>query len=256
MSETIEQRIVEEQRTATCTVCGTDFEYIAEGLVYLVGDNPRPLWKPKRTVCSEQCADDRETQRAAEAQVDAERERKRQANRLQQMVREIDEHRIWPRYRTNLELVDEVVQLPVDASVILSGPTGTGKTYQAWAMWRRWAIAFAQANHCIPEAHFYTAPDLLERLRRSFDGEPVRLSTNSMLVIDDLGVERPTEWVMEQLYRLIDERYRMRAPLIVTTNLNGRELRARLGDRLVSRLAEMCHAVRIEGKDRRLEVTR
>jgi DNA replication protein DnaC len=134
--------------------------------------------------------------------------------------------------------------------VILTGPTGTGKTFQAWAWWRRWA--FYATRDRVPDAQFYTAADLLERIRKSYDGERIELVPSELLVIDDLGVERPTEWVSEQLYRIVDERYRNCLPLFVTTNLTGVQLRDRLGDRLVSRLAEMCISVRLDGKDRRL----
>jgi DNA replication protein DnaC len=89
-------------------------------------------------------------------------------------------------------------------------------------------------------------------IRRSFSGDPVEF-TDDLLVIDDLGAEKGTEWVVEQLYRIVDYRYRMCLPLVVTTNLSGREIRDRFGDRILSRLVEACTAVKLTGDDKRSE---
>jgi DNA replication protein DnaC len=77
-----------------------------------------------------------------------------------------------------------------------------------------------------------------------------------MLHLDDLGVEKQTEWVLEQLYALINERYERQRSLIVTSNLEDDELEKQLGTRVVSRLVEICgDPVLLFDEDRRVRVT-
>ncbi len=78
----------------------------------------------------------------------------------------------------------------------------------------------------------------------------------SLLVIDDLGVERSTEYAMEKMFTVIDSRYRSRKPLIVTTNLKLEEIKnppdlthARIYDRILER----CAPVLFSGKNFREE---
>src|SRR5262249_55396211 len=95
----------------------------------------------------------------------------------------------------------------------------------------------------------YSLPKLLSRIRRTFDAESgeqsysdlfERLATVDLLHVDDLGAENRTEWVLEQLYALVNERYESKRSLVVTTNLEEQELEDQIGGRVVSRLVEMC----------------
>jgi DNA replication protein DnaC len=61
-----------------------------------------------------------------------------------------------------------------------------------------------------------------------------------LLHLDDLGAERRTEWVLEQLYSIVNERWQDQRSIIVTTNLGLDQLREQLGARTVSRLLEIC----------------
>ena len=88
-----------------------------------------------------------------------------------------------------------------------------------------------------------------ERYRyiRSFSNYP-------LLIIDDLGIERSTEYAKEQVYAVVDERYKSGLPIIVTTNLTIGEIREPrlLADaRITSRILEMCVPVNVNGPDRR-----
>lgn len=78
-----------------------------------------------------------------------------------------------------------------------------------------------------------------------------------LLIIDDLGIERNTEYALEQVYAVIDERYKAGLPVIITTNLTMDELR-RPADvahaRIYSRVLEMCTPVQITGEDRRQKI--
>jgi DNA replication protein DnaC len=75
--------------------------------------------------------------------------------------------------------------------------------------------------------------------------------TADLLLIDDLGVAKNSEWVEEAVYRIIGGRYEQMRPTIYTTNLDVPKLRDALGDRIASRLAETCTRVLLDGDDRR-----
>ena len=80
------------------------------------------------------------------------------------------------------------------------------------------------------------------------------LNKFDLLVLDDLGIERQSEYVQEQVFNVVDSRYRAKLPLIVTTNLPLKELTspASVGyGRIYDRLLEMCHPVKVEGESRR-----
>lgn len=94
---------------------------------------------------------------------------------------------------------------------------------------------------------------VLNDLSDSFEGRNAyiaRLCSYPLLILDDFGMERNTEYALEQVYNVIDSRYRSGMPLIVTTNLSTDELKypqdmphARIYDRLL----EMCTPVLFDG---------
>ena len=139
----------------------------------------------------------------------------------------------------------------------LYGSSGTGKTTLAMLVSR---IALESGR----SVAIYSLPKLLARIRRTFDAETgeqsysdlfERLSTVDLLHIDDLGAENRTEWVLEQLYALVNERYEAQRSLVVTTNLEEHELEDQIGERVVSRLVEMCgDPLPLFDEDRRMRV--
>lgn len=141
--------------------------------------------------------------------------------------------------------------------LLLTGPVGTGKTHQAYGALRRIAEA-APARY---ELVATTAPDLYGRLRpggteNGTEHELKRLAKAQILLIDDLGTEKLSEFTEEMTYRILNERYNNCRPLIITSNYparsaNGEDLTARLGDRIGSRLAQMTTVVAMEGPDLR-----
>ena len=80
-------------------------------------------------------------------------------------------------------------------------------------------------------------------------------SNYSLLILDDLGIERSTEYVLEQVYAVIDERYKSGLPVIITTKIaeirNPQDVSYA---RIYSRILEMCTPVRISGEDRRKSI--
>ena len=72
-----------------------------------------------------------------------------------------------------------------------------------------------------------------------------------LLLLDDLGAAKSSEWVEEITYRLINRRYNLMLPTLITSNLRISDLRAYLGDRVASRLAQMTTRIAFETADRR-----
>jgi DNA replication protein DnaC len=147
--------------------------------------------------------------------------------------------------------VDRYIDAPKQAqSLLIVGPTGTGKTWQAYGALR--------SVVCTPDPpQFWAATtfaDFTAALRPSAK-DPENAMTNfkqvGILLLDDLGAAKSSEWVEETTYRLLNHRYEAMLPSIFTTNLPLVELREGLGDRLASRLVEICQRVVLTGADRR-----
>ena len=131
---------------------------------------------------------------------------------------------------------------------------GTGKTTLAMLV----SKAALDAGRSVA---IYSLPRLLNLLRESMDSEAGmvdfmdRLTAVDLLHIDDLGAENQTDWVLEQLYSIVNARYEAERAIIATTNLMPDELSERLGARTVSRLVEICgDLIPLYGEDKRLEI--
>jgi len=137
-------------------------------------------------------------------------------------------------------------------SLLLYGGFGTGKTGLAVA---------ALKDHMhreLDEGLFITVPRLLDRIRTSYnakdssDAELVeRVQTVDMLVLDDIGAERVTEWVAERLFSVINARHDSMLPTIFTSNLDPAELAGHLGERTAWRVIEMCEVMKLDGPNLR-----
>ena len=135
----------------------------------------------------------------------------------------------------------------------LWGLPGRGKTYAA-------AAAVRMAVMAGWGARLVTAKALLDAVKAEWDGGEKgtihRAERYRLLALDDLGVERPTEWAMETITGLIDARVASGLPTIVTSNFSLGELRDRWGGmpgmRIASRLGGACERIQMGGVDRRL----
>lgn len=171
-----------------------------------------------------------------------------------------------PRYRTAkatdpavIAWADQTAKDPDEAgSLLLTGTTGTGKTHQAYGALRRIAAAGPRQYEVVA----ITAADMYGSLRpngtqNGTEHELRRLTRVPLLLLDDLGSAKASEWVEEITYRLINARYNQCRPTIFTSNLPAKadhgqpDLGSVLGERIVSRLAEMTTIVPIIGADRR-----
>ena len=134
--------------------------------------------------------------------------------------------------------------------IYLFGLPGSGKTH----------LVSAIARTLIPQnvVRFVTVPELLLDIKKSFNNSHINdeyldiLGKTQVLILDDLGSEKPTEWVQETLFVLLNRRYTHYLPTIITSNCSLDQLAERLGYRIASRIAEMCDVVELKAVDYRI----
>ncbi|MFD9355404.1 ATP-binding protein [Streptomyces sp. NPDC060031] len=135
-------------------------------------------------------------------------------------------------------------------SLLIAGPTGSGKTHEAYGAVRSLLGAGVRLRW-----QAVTSADLHAQSRPRPNHDPEReiqeLGRCPLLILDDLGAAKQSEWTEELTYRLINRRYAEMLPTLITTNLPTEELRSAVGDRVASRLAEMTTRVILTGPDRR-----
>ncbi|MEU8913173.1 ATP-binding protein [Streptomyces nigrescens] len=135
-------------------------------------------------------------------------------------------------------------------SLLIVGTTGTGKTHQAYGAVRSLLLAGVRLRwKAITAADLYA--DLRPRPGHDGERELMDLARCPLLIIDDLGAAKSSEWTEEITMRLINRRYNEMLPTLVTTNLGMADLRQHIGDRVASRLTEMTDKVILDGPDRR-----
>lgn len=128
-------------------------------------------------------------------------------------------------------------------NLVLYGTTGSGKTHLAVSIIREIVRRGGKAR-------FVSVPRLLLEIRSTFnrggtyfgdtEAEIIeRCAEEPLLVLDDLGSEKGSEWSISTLFLIIDQRYQSLKPTIVTTNLSPDLMEKELGARIASRLASM-----------------
>lgn len=134
------------------------------------------------------------------------------------------------------------------STLTLMGPVGTGKTWTAAALAR-----IILTEDSVPVT-FVTTQQLIDAVKPAqggLDVDMVQFELAPLLVLDDFGAERLTEWAIDQLYRLAHHRSHNGRPCIITTNLDGQDIRKRYNERLIERLFGGSQLVRVTGVSRR-----
>lgn len=174
----------------------------------------------------------------------------------------------------------------LEEGLYLWGKPGVGKTYLCASLIREYYFRCPKRRKwygddkkyaeyiCPPDPYLITVPDLFFEIKSSFGKKDGRLvdwgdyipkkemsesqiiekySEIEVLFLDDIGTEKTTDWAQQTLYTIIDRRYREKLQTTITSNLSLNELSDKTGDRITSRIAEMCKIIELKGKDRRLK---
>ena len=194
----------------------------------------KPGYFMPRCIC--QC------QREAEEQRKAAEERQRRMERIKRRKAQ----GLQDRYLYDYTFAN-------DNGLLLFGDVGTGKSFFAGC------IANALLDRDVPVL-MTNFPTILNRLTGMFSEDKADFIASfdeyDLLIIDDLGVERSTEYAMEQMFFVIDSRYRSRRPMIITTNLKLDELKNPLDlahARIYDRILDRCAPILFAGKNFREE---
>lgn len=186
-----------------------------------------------------------------------------------------------PRTKQQADALEKCQTYTVDAiaqgrGLFLFGTYGTGKTHLSIATVRQLMVTGPDRFGVrIPETElriygvnheeydglycsFFSVVDLLDAMRPGSEVKQAhgdwlfyRARYDDLVILDDIGAEKATDWVAERLYSIIDTRYRMERATIFTSNLSEKKMQDRLGGRIVSRIYEMTEQVPVIGPDHR-----
>lgn len=160
--------------------------------------------------------------------------------------------KLCKRYASGFEEMLEKNQ-----GLLFTGGVGTGKTFAAAC------IANALLNDGIPVVmtSFVKILELAQNFRGDEEGRYIRrMNRAKLLIIDDLGTERSTDFALEKVYNIIDSRYRASLPMILTTNLTLTEMKEAADlrySRIYDRIFEVCYPMEFAGPSwRKAEASR
>lgn len=137
------------------------------------------------------------------------------------------------------------VAIEKNKSIFVYGNTGVGKTY--------FCHAISNQKNTRVENFVFLLSEYRDYMMKGFYNEKIKeLCNEDYLIIDDIGSEKTSDFVIEFLYTIINRRYENMKRTILTTNLKFKDFSDRYGDRVLSRIAEMCVLVELKGEDKRL----
>jgi DNA replication protein DnaC len=150
---------------------------------------------------------------------------------------------------TTLNLSEEVRRTISSAinenkSLFIYGNTGVGKSYTLYALAKgrgsveNFVSLLVEFRDSMQKGFYY------EKLKEFLD--------EKYLFIDDIGAEKTSDFVIEFLYQLVNKRYENMKRTVLVTNLTLEEFAQRYGDRILSRIQEMCVLLEIKGEDKRI----
>ena len=140
-----------------------------------------------------------------------------------------------------------------EKGIMFFGECGTGKTRKVYALHKLFVVN--KIKSCV-----LNITDFLDEIRDTFSsgvykekGVLENLDEYQVVIIDDLGVEKSTDWTSEMIYKLINKMYLEMKKVYITTNLDMKGISEKYGDRVASRIAEMCTITKLQGEDKRIK---
>lgn len=216
-----------------CRYCSRIFNPEAEGRIftYILGEGERTFIS---SFCSDKCdnlyeiADKEAEERVA----------------IQRMIKDIPEKLL--SFKTDRE---HLIEKNIDKSLFITGGVGTGKSVFAANFSKAIAERFQVPIKWINYTSFLF--DLKKMFNTSEDpyNRVQRIAESKILVIDDFGTEKNSEFIQEITYYLINERELNTRRTIITSNLDLDEFEGRIG----SRIAGLCYRLKFSGEDRRIK---
>jgi DNA replication protein DnaC len=207
-----------------CSICYTVLEFEWDGR------DRYDLYNPKPTICSQECYDK-----------DTEIKDKKHYDQ--------NIGKIPLKYR-DIECDNSILKDCYSLNLFITGKSGTGKT----------VLAAGIAKECIKnkkDFKWISYSDFIMELQgmfkkegeSPFDKAQEISNYEGVLIIDDLGAEKATDFVRQITYNIVNEREQRMLPLVVTSNFTLEEIAAQID----SRIAGMCKTIKLTGKDRRID---
>lgn len=265
---TTEIRKIIDKAAADLTLSGDEYIDPADGLMHckncggfrqtIVANPFGTGYIMPRCICPCQAEAERQRRKAEEQRKRMDSIKRRKAQGLQDrylydytFANDNGQNPLMKKARAYVEHWNEAYRY--NTGLLLFGDVGTGKSFFAGC------IANALLDRDIPVL-MTNFPTILNRLTGMFSEDRAEfiasLGMYDLLILDDLGVERSTEYAMEQMFTVVDCRYRSRKPMIITTNLTLEEIKnppdlahARIYDRILER----CAPILFSGKNFRKE---
>ena len=166
------------------------------------------------------------------------------------------QHTSWEDVPSNIQKFVQEMQKD-RRGLFIHGAVGTGKTHIAyaikdWLEYKQIWCRFENTTELIFDIKGDIGRDHLSRVNKAESLSEFK----GILILDDIGAERISDYVAEVFYFIMNKRYNEMMPTIFTSNLSLGQLAEKIGDRTASRIIEMCDVVEIKGDDRRIEMAR
>lgn len=261
------------QNMITTKIQGTDFTYNKEthyekdGHIYCktcnerIDGKPIPMLDKKLMIIRNACKCDRdraEQEKLREKQIEQDRLRKNcfiSKNQIAYTFENVDEDTDKDIIKKAKNYVKHFEEMRKDnVGLLLYGNVGSGKTYIACSIAN---AIITEYSNTVKMRNFAQILNDLQKGGFNLDRNEYieQITSSTLLILDDFGIERNTEYALEQIYNVINARYLKARPTIITTNLNFKDIEKEQEDimlgRIYSRIIEMCLPLRVTGLDRR-----